>query len=72
MQLAGQAPRINQLFHRFPAGIQQVIPGREALLEGREGLLVSPFPGMAGQDDVNQLVGRVRLVPQVRRAVKGG
>jgi hypothetical protein len=68
--LAQQAARENQLLHLGPWSVQQLVPCPESLLQGIKPLLIGPFAGLAREDDVDQLVGRVRLVAEIRSAVE--
>src|SRR5262249_49220778 len=48
------------------------VPGREAFLEPAKRLLIRPFARFAGEDDVDEFVGGIVLVAEVRRTVKDG
>jgi hypothetical protein len=69
--LPRQAPRADQPFDLPAGGVEQVIPPGEPGFQGREGFLVRLHRRLAGQDDVDQFVGRVLLVSEVRGAVQG-
>src|SRR5208337_260106 len=70
--LLGQAARENQFLDPLSRRIDQIIPASESFLQNVIGLLVCALAGLASEDDVDKLVGRVGLVAEIRRTVKDG
>ena len=70
--LFGEAAGVDELFDDAGRGVEQVVPAGEALFEHVVSLLVGAFAGVAGEDDVDQLVGRVGLVAEVGGAIEDG
>src|SRR5208337_4226704 len=64
--------REDQFLDLLSRRIDQIIPASESSLQNVIGLLVCALAGLASEDDVDKLVGRVGLVAEIRRTVKDG